>query len=117
MKADQSTLDVLNQVAEERGNQLGEWGSQEHAPSIWLTILMEEAGEAAKALLEGEPEKYRHELVQVAAVAVAAIECPDSAHENCCERGPVRRLPKRITMLREGFPEWCPLPKPEEVPG
>jgi NTP pyrophosphatase (non-canonical NTP hydrolase) len=46
---------------------------------LWLAILTEEVGEVAKAILEGaegalDVEPLRRELVQVAAVAVAALE-------------------------------------------
>jgi len=40
----------------------------------WLNILDEEVCEA---FLETEPEKQREEMLQVAAVAVAIIECLD----------------------------------------
>lgn len=58
------------------------WGEQNHAPAAWLMILGEEVGEANKAALEnhfrGESVKhYRAELVQVAAVALTAIESFD----------------------------------------
>jgi NTP pyrophosphatase (non-canonical NTP hydrolase) len=41
---------------------------------VWLTILQEEVGEVARAALEGRPLDYHKEMVQVAAVAVAALE-------------------------------------------
>ena len=40
-------------------------------------ILMEEVGEAARAVLEDDPARLREELVQVAAVAVQWIEQVD----------------------------------------
>jgi len=43
----------------------------------WLVILQEECGEAAEAALENNGSKYRDEMVHVAAVALAAVECFD----------------------------------------
>ena len=83
------TLTAIRQVTDERGNQLSKWGIQNHTPLEWMAILVEEVGEAQKEALEHhwagthypvDPERlerYRAELIQVAAVAVAAIESPD----------------------------------------
>jgi NTP pyrophosphatase (non-canonical NTP hydrolase) len=39
---------------------------------IWLPVLVEEVGEVARALCDGEtPERVREELIQVAAMAQA----------------------------------------------
>jgi len=74
---------ILSVVAE-RGYQLGKWGAQHHQPAVWLAILTEEVGEVAKEIADATAggikfnhEHYRNELVQVAAVAVAAIESLD----------------------------------------
>ena len=77
-----NTRSVLNEVDEERRKQDKKWGEQNHSPADWLMILGEEFGEAAKAALEakfgqGSLRQYRNELIQVAAVAVAMIECFD----------------------------------------
>lgn len=65
-------------VLRERARQDAKWGVQNHSSFKWLTILTEELGEAAQEILEDdEPAKLRHELVQVAAVALAFIECLD----------------------------------------
>ena len=78
-------LDVLD----ERARQEEKWGEQNHKPVYWLGILMEELGEIAKEVIEateytgqenpGNGLRYRAELVQLAAVAVAAIEAYDRA--------------------------------------
>jgi NTP pyrophosphatase (non-canonical NTP hydrolase) len=73
---------VLRDVLDERKRQDEKWGEQNHNPFIYLTILMEEVGETAKAILEtryGGPEagRIREEAVQVAAVAIAIVECLD----------------------------------------
>ena len=66
----------------ERNEQDKKWGEQNHRPEWWLAILGEEFGELCQTVLHrnfGGPEaqNLRDELVQVAAVAVAMIECCD----------------------------------------
>ncbi len=94
---------VLEEVAEERMRQDEKWGEQNHpmrsgdwsaecsarsadgwkrindlrqaaGELVWHGILLEEVYEA---LAETDPAKQREELIQVAAVAVAMIECLD----------------------------------------
>lgn len=70
---------ILTEIARERERQNRKWGEQNHHPHYWLAILMEEVGEAAHAIC-GKSfnfEEYRKELIQVAAVAFAAIESFD----------------------------------------
>ncbi len=65
---------ILQGVRDEGARQDAKWGSQRHLPPYtWMTILMEGVGEVAQAALERDPN-YATELVQVAAVAVAALE-------------------------------------------
>lgn len=47
--------------------------------ACWHTILLEEVAEAIEEACEGDKEKLREELVQVAAVAAAWIEQLDGA--------------------------------------
>ena len=68
---------IFYEIITERNTQDDKWGEQNHWPDRWMTILGEEYGEACEAILERETEQYRRELIQVAAVAVAAIECLD----------------------------------------
>lgn len=73
---------VLNDIMQERARQDEKWGEQNHKPPVWLTILMEEVGEASQAVLHEKfgghaAENLREEMVQVAAVAVAFIEYLD----------------------------------------
>jgi NTP pyrophosphatase (non-canonical NTP hydrolase) len=95
-------MTVLEEVAQERLRQDRMWGEQNHDPFTWLAILGEEVGEANRAALEavfweryGMPDHplqlashYREELIQVAAVATAMVECldrngtPDSPHSH-----------------------------------
>lgn len=77
---------VLGGIRSERRQQLKKWGVQNHDYPFWITILGEEFGEVAKevyeyksALMDSEQERtalrnLRAELIQVAAVAVAAVE-------------------------------------------
>ena len=68
---------VMIDINEERYRQDKKWREQNHDPFAWLVILGEEYGEACKEALEENNCDYRKELVEVAAVAVAAIECLD----------------------------------------
>lgn len=81
------TRDAMGSVLAERMAQNDKWGEQSHSPIEWMAILTEEVGEAAKEALEFHWNgkhyfrdreevlmRYRAELVQVAAVAVAALE-------------------------------------------
>ncbi len=87
---------VLSDILDERVRQDDKWGVQDHDQMIWLGILAEEFGEAAKEINElhfrpgdevhiddSHPckvhrvQKVREELIQVAAVAVAMIESLD----------------------------------------
>ena len=52
----------------EREAQDEKWGEQRHSDEKWLAILLEELGEAAKAVLEKNEEGLLEETVQVAAV-------------------------------------------------
>lgn len=73
--------DSIHAVLNERARQKHLWGDQtRNTRETWLRILIEEVGEVAKALNEKEWEQYRTELVQVAAVAVAAVESYDAWH-------------------------------------
>ena len=80
------TREVLAEIVQERFEQDEKWGVQDHLPAYWMTILMEEVGEASKNVLEAYPHKHpilkksealkmwRKEMIQVAAVAVAAAK-------------------------------------------
>ena len=63
------TKDAFNDLIQmERNAQDEKWGEQCHTDEMWLTILLEEIGEAAKAVLEENDEALLVEVVQVAAV-------------------------------------------------
>ncbi len=82
---------VMMQVLNERARQNAKWGPEHHL--AWtheraLAVLMEEVGEAAKAANEGSSTEFCDEMIQVAAVAIAAVE-------GVLSGGPERRTPKR----------------------
>ena len=73
---------TLQQIHQERNEQTRKWGVQDHSPEMWLAILVEEVGEVAKEIAESHvklfnTKRYRQELIQVAAVAAAAVESLD----------------------------------------
>lgn len=68
---------VIDEIIKERNKQDEKWGKQNHHPYKWLAILGEEVGESNKAVLENSLLGYRDEMVQIAAVAIAAVECLD----------------------------------------
>lgn len=80
-------VSVLGEVSFERQRQHGLWGAQDLDPIEWLSILSEEFGEVGREVVESHFKKrdvdpnYREELVQVAAVAVSAIESYDRSRE------------------------------------
>lgn len=69
---------IVQDILLERVRQDDEWGVQRHNLSRWILILTEEVGECSKAVLEHDLAGYREELVQAAAVALAAIESFDA---------------------------------------
>jgi len=89
---------ILLEVVEERRRQDKKWGEQNHPPCEWIAILTEEVGEAAEEALNIRFQYenrglsitgLRAELVQVAAVAVAFIECLDRrTWDKCSEVKP-----------------------------
>ena len=71
-------------VRDERIRQDKKWGEQNHRDSTWLAILVEEVGEAAKAILEKDGDDLEKEIIQVAAVAVAWRESRMRAKDCGC---------------------------------
>ena len=67
--------DPLMDVMLERARQDQKWGEQNHDDLYWLGIIMEELGEAAKAIIEGDHARIHKELVQTTAVGLAWLEC------------------------------------------
>lgn len=73
---------ILMEVLRERIKQEKKWGQQNHEPLKWNAILGEEFGEVSKAILEKDIKNYREELIQVAAIAIAAIDSLDRIEKN-----------------------------------
>jgi len=74
--------DALASVLVERCNQDMTWGEQNHDPFTYLAVLIEEVGELSQAALHtrfggNKATGLRDEAVQVAAVALAIVECLD----------------------------------------
>lgn len=76
-------MSALDDVLAERKRQDERWGQQDHEPHVWLAILVEEVGEVAETVADKlaggtwRRDEYRGEMVQAAAVALAALECFD----------------------------------------
>ena len=73
---------VMVDIIRERGRQDAKWGEQNHDPFLYLSVLMEEVGEFAQAALHtryggDKADGLRNEAIQVAAVAMAMVECLD----------------------------------------
>jgi hypothetical protein len=93
---------ILKEIQQERKNQDNIWGVQNHKPIEWVGILTEEVGEASReavnhhfqngldklkkeggreimiaSIQEDRLKRYREEMIQVAAVAVAMVESLD----------------------------------------
>ena len=79
---------ALSDVLAERARQDAKWGEQNHDPFTYLAILTEEVGEFSQEALTvrfGAKDidaigRMRTEAVQVAAVALAMVECLDRAN-------------------------------------
>lgn len=67
---------IFEEVRQERLRQDDKFGSQPRnlKPEVYLAVLTEEIGEVARAIIDGDSENYRVELIQIAAVCIAAIE-------------------------------------------
>jgi hypothetical protein len=68
---------IVMDIRDERDEQDRKWGEQNHPQVCWVAILAEEFGEWSREVLERDFLAARNELVQVAAVALAAIESID----------------------------------------
>jgi len=67
---------ATHDVLDERDRQDAKWGGQRQLSDLeWMVILVEEVGEAAKDILDKKPDGLKTEVTQVAAVALAWLEC------------------------------------------
>lgn len=83
----QSMERAMRLIALERERQDAKWGEQNHDAAVWALIATEELGEISQAHLEilfkgsqtsdhmHSREAYMTELIQLAAVCVAWLEC------------------------------------------
>lgn len=46
------TLDIINEIGEERDRQETKWGTRHHSRIFWLAVLTEEVGEVARDILD-----------------------------------------------------------------
>jgi NTP pyrophosphatase (non-canonical NTP hydrolase) len=67
-------ISTLLKLHREHQRQLDKFGKQDHPPSMWAVILMEEVGEVAREICDTPTDNYEAELIQVAAVALSALE-------------------------------------------
>ncbi len=75
------TQAILSEVGEERARQDAEWGRDHddgHTQSDWVALLTRHAGLAVNdGVTTEDADRYRRQLVRVAALAVAAVESLD----------------------------------------
>lgn len=75
------TLNILSEVAEERQRQDEKWGGAAHddfhRPMDWHAIISDYNGWARRMLCMNSLEKARKRFIQIAALAVAAVESID----------------------------------------
>lgn len=78
--------DVYQDIKYERTAQDAKWGGQahddEHSPEDWISFMETKLDQAYELIGTGEPDSdamYRRRMVQVAALAVAAIDAIDRA--------------------------------------
>jgi hypothetical protein len=79
--------EIFELINLERDKQDAKWGALPRHLSdvVWLTILMEEVGECAQAILKRDWDNLKAEIIQVATVAVAWLEDSEN-HDNGSER-------------------------------
>lgn len=73
-------VSALQSLVAERVRQDKKWGESNHDPLKWIAIITEELGEASESALHsiygGEKSRnLRKEFIQIAASALAALEC------------------------------------------
>ena len=91
-------ITALRDILLERQRQDAKFGEQNLDPMLYLTVLTEEVGEIAKAILDIRFGKdtlahLREEAVQTAAVALAFVECLDRGKWKDAGGEPVTEAP------------------------
>ena len=69
---EQAEQQFVKKVKAERERQDEKWGRQTHLGHAWCGILLEELGEFAQAVNDGDWENAEYELVQISACCQAA---------------------------------------------
>jgi hypothetical protein len=87
-KSEDDTVRICAELAGERERQNDKWGGPDHdlqhGPRDWGAFITEHLG---KALSANQPQNYRRRMLQVAALAVAAIETLDRQADSTEGRG------------------------------
>ncbi len=107
---------VQDAVLAERVRQDGLWGPVErltHSPDKWNSLVMEEVGEAAKALNEDDPAQMMIELVQAAATIYSWIESIEHRSQVVLDLDNARQVLDRkaseaIARFEEAHPDGLP---------
>ena len=67
--------EIVELIILERARQDKKWGAdRELSNYVWLAILIEEVGEAGKAILDKDLDNLKEELIQCIAVIFAWLE-------------------------------------------
>ena len=82
LKSGWPTLDaLLDEVRQERVRQDGKHGGESHddknSPHDWERKIARYNGWAAEMFDQGSPDKYRRRMINIAAMALAAVESHD----------------------------------------
>ena len=79
-------MSVLDEIAAERRRQDGKWGGpahdDAHSTAEFVQFIEDYAGWARQMASMNSPDKARRRLIQVAALAVAAVESMDRRSAN-----------------------------------
>ncbi len=73
-------MNIADEIGNERARQDKKWSHDNilnNSAETGFRVLGEEVGEVARAINDRDRENCRHELIQVAAVAVAMIQALD----------------------------------------
>ena len=81
MRKGPMTSQVIVDIINERARQDSKWGGQpsddKHTPEKWVSLICDYAGWSRVLSGMGNYDKYRKRMVQVAALAVAAVQSLD----------------------------------------
>ena len=94
-------------------------GEQRHSDEKWLAIILEELGEAAKAVLEKNEEGILEETVQVAALLQAWVTSRDFFFDTGTDRiaDPSEAWDSRRSLVRFYRPSLPPVAYLDRHPG